>query len=254
MAIGSDDVRPHYNDLIVKNTFIDILERAAVPVLKRSRSAPPGSVDTAKMEIVHAAPVGAQDDYAIEPMFLATPSWSQATELQEIVHAAPVGSQDDYSIQPIFLATPSWSQDDYKVESILDMSSHGSSNSSNSHASSNGTEVLVAPATRVVRPIGASYGEVTLLTEPRQSGSVALSEVLKVQAFSWQSIGSIGHAQGFCKTCLFENRARHKGGSPCTKGVFCERCHEDHGHMARRKPKTGRQRERQKLRLQDCVS
>jgi hypothetical protein len=107
--------------------------------------------------------------------------------------------------------------------------------------------ILVAPDARPVLDMRADAGGANLKIEDRSGTAVALSEVLGIQSMALRSLGSIDHASGQCRTCLFANRADHTGGSACWKGVFCERCHETHAPMSRRKPKTGRQRERSRL-------
>lgn len=110
-------------------------------------------------------------------------------------------------------------------------------------------EVLVTPAMRPVLE-GDGTNPKSLKMEPREfSDVVSLSEVFSIHSVAVRSLGSAGHAQGACRTCLFQNRSSHVGGEPCWKGVFCERCHEDHTKMERKKPKTGRERARTKLKM-----
>jgi len=60
------------------------------------------------------------------------------------------------------------------------------------------------------------------------SSSARLSAPSHAQASSYASVGSIGHALGQCRPCIFHNRHRFYGTPPCYKGVLCERCHETH--------------------------
>lgn len=184
MAVGSADVHPRY-DIPSKNTFVDIPEHLAVPVLKRSNSAPPDYLEA-----------------KLNPTIVTTSS------------ASYISSKSDSSIAP----------------------------------PSEDAEILFAPPKQPVWRATASLNALSM--EPRHSGgAVALSEVLSIHSVSVRSLGSIGHAHGVCKTCLFANRAYYAGGVSCTKGIFCERCHEEHDPVERRKAKTGRQRERSKLML-----
>jgi hypothetical protein len=184
MAVGSADVRPQYNDLPVKNTFIDIPSTGS-QALKRSNSAPPG------FRVARVNP----------PTVSSAPPSSYASSI---------------------------------------------SGSSMARSSQDG-DVLVAPP---MQPVWQGAGAAQLSLQPRGSAeSVALSEVMSLRSVNVRSIGSLDHTQGNCKACLFANRADHAGGGACWKGIFCERCHEPHDPLARRKPKTGRQRERAKLQL-----
>merc|ERR1719456_971900 len=113
--------------------------------------------------------------------------------------------------------------------------SHNSSMSDSSIAPlSDDFNVLIAPPQQPV------WNNASLTSAPRDTdGVVALSEVLSIHSVAVRSLGSMEHARGNCKACLFANRADHNGGMGCWKGAFCERCHERHDPLTRRKPKTG---------------
>jgi len=185
MAVGSADVVPTRSThaITVKNGFIDLPERDAMPVLKRSNSAPPDVLETKWLPSISSAMSSSLDDSSVARF-----------------------SEED-------------------------------------------VELILAPSTRP-----AWRGGVGLGLEPRYvADAVALSEVLSIQGASLRSFGSFAHAQGNCKSCLFSNRVEHNGGIACSKGVFCERCHESHDAMQRRKPKTGRQRERSKIQMRKIL-
>jgi hypothetical protein len=200
MAVGSADIAPR-RDYAVRNTFIDVLEDAAMPVLKRSNSSPPDFFETTFNQIA-ALPQDAA---------------SSASHVSSKTGFNPTTSSASY--------VSSRSQTD-----------------SSSPPDSDGASVLIAPPHQAVRYHGALG-----MGSREYAGALALSEVVSIQSASVRSLGALEHSQGVCKTCLFANRADHVGGMPCWKGVFCERCHERHDVVARRKAKTGRQRERMKL-------
>lgn len=63
------------------------------------------------------------------------------------------------------------------------------------------------------------------------------SALIRSRLMGVKSIGSIGHASGNCRACLFENRHQHLGAEPCFKGSLCDRCHEPHEPFTRPKKK-----------------
>jgi len=58
------------------------------------------------------------------------------------------------------------------------------------------------------------------------SGHARLSKVLRVKRAGLKSMGSIGHAEGWCYPCLMENWRNPD--RPCIFGLGCSRCHEHH--------------------------
>jgi hypothetical protein len=130
-----------------------------------------------------------------------------------------------------------------KVAPTISTTSYRSTTSES--ASIDSANILLAPP---VQPVWQS-GEAVVGLPRTSAAQVALSEVMSIRSMGVRSIGAIGHAQGNCKTCLFANRATHAGGQKCWKGVFCDRCHENHDLVPRKKPKTGHQREREKLKM-----
>jgi hypothetical protein len=124
------------------------------------------------------------------------------------------------------------------------------STSIRSSASDSGSDanILLAPPEQ---PFWTTDGKKTTLgcRSRATATEISLSEVLSIRSANMLSLGAATHGQGDCKACLFANRASHNDGMVCWKGVFCERCHEAHAPIPRKKPKTGRQREFERRRL-----
>merc|ERR1719235_909529 len=133
--------------------------------------------------------------------------------------------------------------------SVESQTSSGSAESSSSVHSQEYT-VDVAPPVQLARYENSALSSTLPPLQPRGDRRVALSEVLQLRQAGIASLGSARHEEGSCYECLFANRAQHHGGIPCKKGILCDRCHAPHGVMARRKAKTGRQRERIKAQRQ----
>lgn len=74
------------------------------------------------------------------------------------------------------------------------------------------------------------------------SGTARLSTLVGIKQSGLPSIGSVGHEQGNCRVCVFENRRQHSSGGPCFKGFLCERCHEPHEALGKRRHKSGAMR------------
>lgn len=122
---------------------------------------------------------------------------------------------------------------------------HRTASSGQSEISNGCSKVLVAPPPQVTSDFAPDQ-HLDYSATPCPPQQVASSEVLNTRPNCFASIGSALHATCNCVPCLFHSRALYEGGSPCTKGSSCERCHEDHGPQERRKPPTGRARARLK--------
>jgi len=90
-------------------------------------------------------------------------------------------------------------------------------------------DVLIASALTLA-PACQETDNGTLVVVPAGANpSARLSDLLRVQASGFCSLGSIAHNGGNCQPCAFQNRYRQNGiVLSCRKGLLCERCHQNH--------------------------
>jgi len=120
--------------------------------------------------------------------------------------------------------------------------------SSSSASGSQSADVLVASALTLA-PACQETDHGTLFVVPAGADAPArLSDLLRMQASDFSSLGSVGHSGGNCQPCAFHNRRRQNGVLlPCKKGLLCERCHQHH-------PESLRQHKRQMARQSRMVN
>jgi len=73
--------------------------------------------------------------------------------------------------------------------------------------------------------------KLTMANEAKGTDTVKLSDTLALRQQGLKSLGSIGHAQGWCMPCLMESWHYKDGpevARPCKMGALCYRCHEQH--------------------------
>lgn len=75
----------------------------------------------------------------------------------------------------------------------------------------------------------------------RSDSAAHLSDLLWVQRSGLKSLGSLEHASGTCRVCVFEHRSKS-----CYKGLLCNHCHEKHELLPKLR-KSGAQRRTVKL-------
>eukprot|EP00929_Paragymnodinium_shiwhaense_P043102 TRINITY_DN22209_c0_g1_i1.p1 TRINITY_DN22209_c0_g1~~TRINITY_DN22209_c0_g1_i1.p1 ORF type:complete len:461 (-),score=63.99 TRINITY_DN22209_c0_g1_i1:200-1582(-) len=103
----------------------------------------------------------------------------------------------------------------YEDGSPFSCSSVGSWNSHASQGSGAGTSRTVQ--------VGLMNQNPNSLANDPASREARLGELLEVRAAGLSSIGSAQHDHGNCRPCKFHHL---KGGEPCWKQGFCDRCHE----------------------------
>jgi len=99
------------------------------------------------------------------------------------------------------------------------------SNSSSCASSSTGVHICVG-GPLVLKCDGAGVAEGAVTNDAVTS--ICVSDLLKIRAAGWKSLGSLEHARGDCRICVFESRAQCMATKRCFKGLLCERCHEPH--------------------------
>mmetsp|Transcript_2973 Transcript_2973/g.6536 ORF Transcript_2973/g.6536 Transcript_2973/m.6536 type:complete len:775 (-) Transcript_2973:200-2524(-) len=119
-----------------------------------------------------------------------------------------------------------------------------------------------SPPARMLRRVG-SESDVTSVSSRQSStptdidvlvavtncntAAAAVGEMLQVRRAGFASRGSCGHEQGTCTPCIFHNRYQHGLGPPCFKGALCDRCHEPHAPIGRKKRVPGAVRSQRRL-------
>lgn len=120
----------------------------------------------------------------------------------------------------------------------------GSSSSSGSAVSEeDGEEVVVVVGASVLRPRSSDGRWKPQSESPTPSSdTVRLTQLLSLRSAGLQSLGSLRHAAGDCRPCLFHGRRKTGSGvMECWKGALCERCHEGgHEDAPRRSSRAGR--------------
>mmetsp|Transcript_62214 Transcript_62214/g.103389 ORF Transcript_62214/g.103389 Transcript_62214/m.103389 type:complete len:875 (-) Transcript_62214:69-2693(-) len=79
--------------------------------------------------------------------------------------------------------------------------------------------------------------------------SYKLTDILRLRAAGLQSRGSVCHDIDQCVPCAHENRKQLFHKAPCFKGLFCERCHEEHTDL--REAKRVQRRDRKRVQRRD---
>jgi hypothetical protein len=211
MAVGSADAKPIEQNLRlnVRNTFFDTDD----PDMDREAGLPRSN----------SLPRDFNFDFKLEPP-VKVPLWRQSREF--------LRSSREYSYNS------NASMSSYCSSAYSEFSAFGGGDSAEHRT------VIVAPT---MQPkFQNSGGGAVICTLNARSGQemMALSEIGTIKKLGLRSIGGVQHSQGTCTPCLFANRQQHDGGAPCWKGMFCERCHEDHDRLADKKPKSGRMRQK----------
>eukprot|EP00931_Biecheleriopsis_adriatica_P008037 TRINITY_DN109279_c0_g1_i1.p1 TRINITY_DN109279_c0_g1~~TRINITY_DN109279_c0_g1_i1.p1 ORF type:complete len:737 (+),score=95.19 TRINITY_DN109279_c0_g1_i1:244-2211(+) len=80
----------------------------------------------------------------------------------------------------------------------------------------------------------------------------------QVQSLGLNSIGSLQHAHGNCRICVYQHAHRMTGSAPCNRGALCSYCHENHEDVGpqklKRKSGAMQRAARAAARLQQAVS
>lgn len=61
---------------------------------------------------------------------------------------------------------------------------------------------------------------------------IRISQGVMAKVGAFKSLGSIGHHEGWCVPCLMDGWHRKENSADtkaCRNGIFCSRCHDDHG-------------------------
>jgi len=212
MAVGSADAKPVEQQLRlnVRNTFYD----ADDPDMDREAGLPRST----------SLPHDFNFDFKLEPP-VKVPLWRQSRELLRSSRSSRQSSREYSNI-----SMSSYQSSAYSAYSGGDSGEHRT--------------VIVAPKMQPKFQMAGGGSVIGTLNTRSGQGMMALSEIGYIKKLGLRSLGGACHAGGTCTPCLFANRQQHDGGGPCWKGMFCERCHEDHGRLADKKPKSGRMRQK----------
>jgi len=236
-ALSHMDVPPHWDgQIIVQSTFLAVRCIPEAPVQQRAASAPPmpGSHDCDREE-------GKLCSLTYKTQPVNGPISSTGTSF--LVEARPYAGE-----RPSLHA---FGRNGLREDVALSESTATPDGDSASEGTSFGLSarrsisIEALSSQDAITPVSTTLeADVNMESIHFVQPGIALHNVPRDMYGCLTSIGSIGHAQGLCKPCVFA----HHASKVCMNGFACDFCHFDHAPKRRKQPPFARNKFQSSLR------